>query len=342
MSESQPIAAAVHDQDLRTSAQCEMLVNRVNKNVRRLRPWLQREQVSCYRLYDRDIPEIPLVIDWYEGRMGGAEYDRPHDRTVSEHESWLDTLMSALANALNVPESAVWLKRRQRQRGASQYRRFSEQGARAVVSESGLKFEVNLSDYLDTGLFLDHRHTRRMVGAVSGGRTVLNLFAYTGAFSVHAGAGGARLVTTVDTSQTYLDWAKRNWALNGLGENAGAWVRMDAAAFAREADSQGRRWDIIVCDPPTFSNSHSHHHVFDVAKDHGPMLERLMRLLKPDGELWFSTNAQRFRLEPWIAGDYACEEMTDRTIPPDFRNTRIHRCWRLQHHSTPSSTRSPR
>lgn len=342
MSESQPIAASFRGQDERTSAQCEMLVNRVNKNVRRLGPWLKREKVTCYRLYERDIPEIPLVIDWYEGRIHAAEYDRPHDRSAAEHEAWLDALMTGLADALNVPESAVWLKRRQRQRGTAQYRRFSQQGARAVVNEGGLKFEVNLSDYLDTGLFLDHRQTRRMVAASSAGRSVLNLFAYTGAFSVHAGAAGAKSVTTVDTSQTYMDWAQRNWALNGLPDSTASWVRMDVAAFAREADSQGRRWDIIVCDPPTFSNSHSHAHVFDVVRDHGPMLERLMRLLKPDGELWFSTNAQRFKLEPWIASQYLCEELTERTIPPDFRNTRIHRCWHLQHPGRPSTHGSPR
>jgi 23S rRNA (cytosine1962-C5)-methyltransferase len=308
-----------------------MLVNRVQRNLRRLKPWAARHDVACYRIYERDIPEIPLAVDWYEGRLHVAEFERPHDRTSDEHEEWLDALMSALCESLEVDESQAWLKRRKRQRGLAQYERFASQGAIFDAPEQGLLFEVNLSDYLDTGLFLDHRITRSMVRERAQDKSVLNLFAYTGSFSVYAGAGGARVVTTVDASNTYIDWARRNWKLNHLQASKAEWIKEDAASFARDADAGGRRWDLIVCDPPTFSNSHSRARDFDIQRDHSAMLGRLMRLLKPDGELFFSTNARQFRLDPELEYEFRCRDITDKTLPPDFRNQKIHRCWTLRH-----------
>lgn len=320
---------AVNDHTDRTAAQAEMFGNRLKKTARHRRKWARRASVSCYRIYDRDIPELPFAVDWYAGRLHIAEYARPHDRDDVAHAAWLDAMMQAAAEALNVPPDAVHQKRRQRQRGAEQYDRQAESGRRIVVEEGGLKFLVNLDDYLDTGLFLDHRQARAMVRDAAKGRRVLNLFAYTGAFSVYAAAGGAREVVTLDLSNTYLDWAEDNLRLNGLMSDRQRIVRDDAVAWMAEGVRRGERYDLIVLDPPTFSNSKKMRDVLDVRRDHPRLLTDALDLLEDDGWLLFSTNARTFRFDRRGLPPCRITEITDQTVPPDFPK-RPHRAWRLE------------
>ncbi len=313
---------------LRTEArqQAEMFANRLAKIARHLRKWPTKRGITCYRLYDRDIPEIPLAVDRYENCLHIAEYDRPHDRTAAQHGQWLEMLAGTAAAALEIPRADVFLKRRARQRGTSQYEKLDSLGRVITVREGGLKFKVNLSDYLDTGLFLDHRITRGLVREAAGGRRVLNLFAYTGSFSVYAAAGGARSVTTVDTSNTYLDWARANLASNGYSGEQFQFVRDDASAFLK-FHKQGPCYDLAIVDPPTFSNSTRTEKDFEIQRDHVELLNSLMKIMSRGAPIFFSTNFRRFRLDTDAIRSNDIREISRQTIPPDFRNKRIHRCW---------------
>lgn len=299
------------------AARATMLHNRLRKTARHRRKWARRAGVACYRLYEHDIPEVPLIVDWYAGRLHVADVSR--DDEVLD----LDALLHAAATALDVPPDQVYCKRRQRQRGAAQYTPFDRAEARFVVPEGGHRFWVNLSDYLDTGLFLDHRRTRARVQAEAAGARVLNLFAYTGSFTVYAAAGGARRTMTVDLSATYLEWAQANLALNGLTGPQHVFERADVLQWMRAARHRPARYDLIVLDPPTFSNSKRMHATFDVRRDHAALIADARALLAPGGVLYFSTNARRFRLDASIDAD----EITD--IPPDFDRRRPHRCWKI-------------
>lgn len=312
--------------------QFEEFKNRLRKNARHLRRWPERRGVTCFRVYDRDIPEAPLAVDRYEDESGRlwlhlAEYDRPHTRTPAQHADWLDGLARVAAGELGASREQVFLKHRARQRGASQYQKLGRRGVTTVVVEAGRRLRVNLSDYLDTGLFLDHRNARGMVGESSSGRRVLNLFAYTGAFSVYAATGGAAHVTTVDLSATYLDWAAENFALNGV--HPGDLIRADARDYVA---SLPRRplFDLAIVDPPTFSNSKRTGVDWDVQRDAAPLLLEIAHRLSPGARLLFSTNSRRFKLdEQPLAGVFETREISRQTVPEDFRNKRIHRCWSM-------------
>jgi len=309
------------------SHQADIFANRLRRMARHRRRWPKRG-ITCYRLYDRDIPEVPLAVDIYEGQLHLAEYDRPHDRTPAEHADWLDALVRTAGQVLDVPLENVHLKRRQRQRGVSQYDKVCESGSSCTVHEGGLKFEVNLSDYVDTGLFLDHRITRDMVRQESADKRMLNLFAYTGAFSVYAADGGANSTTTVDLSRTYLEWAKRNMSANGFQGPEHRFVRADVMEFLRQ-HRPGEHYDIAAIDPPTFSNSKQTQDVFDVQRHHGELLTAAARLMPEGGVIYFSTNFRRFKLDPDALVHLEVQEISSQTIPQDFRNKRIHRCWRM-------------
>ncbi len=312
---------------LHAATQAELFANRLRKMARHLRRWPGRG-ITCYRLYDRDIPEVPLAVDVYEGRLHIAEYDRPHDRTPAEHADWLDLMAKTAAEITDVPPERVYLKRRRRQKGTAQYGKVADTAAVCMVHEGGLTFEVNLSDYLDTGLFLDHRNTRGMVRDESAGKRMLNLFGYTGAFSVYAADGGAAETTTVDLSRTYLEWARRNLAANGFDKPVHRLQRCDAMEFLRR-HAPGEHYDLAVIDPPTFSNSKRTEEVFDVQRRYTELLLAAAKLMSPGGVIYFSTNFRRFKLDPAAVGPLTIREISRQTVPDDFRNKRIHRCWRM-------------
>lgn len=306
----------------------EGFVNRLHKNLRHLGRWAEREKVSCYRLYDADLPEYAVAIDRYEQWLHVQEYAPPATVDADRARERLEQVMAALPAALELPAENVFLKVRQRQRGPSQYQKQAEQGRFHEVREGSARFLVNFTDYLDTGLFLDHRLTRRRLGERANGRRFLNLFGYTGAATVYAALGGAISTTTVDLSATYLDWARRNLALNGISGPQHQLIPADCRqwlVWARE------RYGLIFVDPPTFSNSKRLERDFDVQRDHVELLQQALRLLTPDGTLIFSTNHRRFRLDRESLAEVQIEDWSRQTLPLDFaRDPKIHQCWLLK------------
>jgi 23S rRNA (guanine2445-N2)-methyltransferase / 23S rRNA (guanine2069-N7)-methyltransferase len=311
-----------------SARQAEEFANRLRNRARHFRRWPTKRGITCFRLYERDVPDVPLVVDRYEHALHIAEFERPHDRSPAQHADWLDLMARTAAKVLEVPRDLVFVKHRDRQRGAEQYARVDDRQARLVVNEGGLKFIVNLSDYVDTGLFLDHRITRQLVREAAAGKRVLNLFAYTGSFSVYAAAGGALSTTTVDKSATYVDWARENLQLNGFAGAEHNVVRSDIRAFFDRLSARDM-WDLAVVDPPTFSNTKGVENDWDVQRDHAGLLERLATHVAPAGVVFFSTNSRRFKLEEAALGSYTIRDITRQTIPEDFRNERIHKCWKL-------------
>ncbi|MBC8373295.1 MAG: bifunctional 23S rRNA (guanine(2069)-N(7))-methyltransferase RlmK/23S rRNA (guanine(2445)-N(2))-methyltransferase RlmL [Planctomycetes bacterium] len=328
-STSTPVIQAFGGLDQRAESQAEMFANRLAKQARHLRKWPAKRGITCYRLYDRDIPEIPLAVDLYEGRLHIAEYDRPHDRTAGQHADWLEKMASAAGEKLGVRPENIFLKRRRRQRGTDQYEKVSEDASpRVTVSEGGCKFLVNLSDYIDTGLFLDHRITRGMVRDESAGKRMLNLFAYTGAFSVAAAAGGGVAPPRLALQNPFRDWARATFNLKGRVGDAPRFTRSGAMDFIG-AHAPGDHYDIAVVDPPTFSNSKSTAGVFDIQRDYVALLTGLVKLMSPGGVIYFSTNFKRFKFDESAVPGAASREISKQTVPEDFRNKRIHRCWRI-------------
>jgi 23S rRNA G2069 N7-methylase RlmK/C1962 C5-methylase RlmI len=329
--------------------QAEMLGNRLRKRQKHLAKWARRGEIGAYRLYDRDIPEIPLVIDHYSGQaatgeslraLAGALYRRPWEEDPAGEAAWLTRMEGAMTAALEIPRDRIFMRERRRLRQRQeQYERSDSPGGsfELVIGEGKLKFQVNLSDYLDTGLFPDRRRVRALIGEDAGGKRVLNLFAYTCAFSVSAALGGAASVDSVDMSRTYLDWGRRNFSLNGLaGEKAGRgpfrFIRADVLRFLEEAAGEGRNWDLIILDPPAFSNSKKMTGTLDIRRDHPRLINRCLGLLSPGGRLWFSAGAARFRLEQEeIEGrgsrKFRLEEPGDRIVDEDFRGRKTPPCY---------------
>ena len=316
-----------------------MLGNRLRKTRRHRTRWARRNELDAYRLYDRDIPEIPLAIDTYAGHLHIAEYARRREQPLSslpgaaeaadaEDAAWLAEMARVAAEVHQVRADRVFTKTRRRMRGDAQYQRLGRDGAAVIVTEGGLSFRTNLTDYLDTGLFLDHRPTRALVAAEAGGKRVLNLFCYTGSFTVYAAAAGALQTTSVDLSNTYLEWARDNLALNELDGPQHRLIRDDVLVWLRAAASRGERYDLVVLDPPTFSTSAKMIDTLDIQRDHVDLVQATLALVEPGGALWFSTNARRFRLDPAAFRGASARDLTTRTIPDDFRDPSIHRCWR--------------
>jgi 23S rRNA (cytosine1962-C5)-methyltransferase len=287
-----------------------------------------KQDIHCFRLYERDVPEIPLVVDRLEDHLHITEYERPHDRDRAQHADWLDLMCRAAGEALDVAKTKIVIKRRQRQRGSLQHDRLSDVGHELEVREGGLRFVLNLSDYVDTGLFLDHRITRSMVRDEVLKRRFLNLFAYTGSFTVYAADGAASHTTTVDTSRTYLNWAKRNLALNRLDGVQHEFVRNEARQYLRETP-ETVKFDVVVADAPTFSNRKGEENDWTVQDHHVELLQLIGTHLDGGGIVYFSTNFRRFKLDEAALVEYSIREISAQTVPPDFRNRRIHRCWRM-------------
>lgn len=313
------------------SAGGQMFANRLQKNRRQLNRWLRQNDIQCYRLYDADMPEYAVAVDVYGEHVHVQEYAAPKSVDADKAQARLLDALAAIPQALGIPRENVQVKRRERQTGLRQYERQAEQGEFLEVREGQVKLLVNLTDYLDTGLFLDHRPMRLRIASEARGKRFLNLFCYTGAATVHAAAGGARTTTSVDLSKTYLDWARRNLALNGFSEK-NQLVQADVMQWL--AKEQGE-YDLIFIDPPTFSNSKRMQDVFDVQRDQRTLINEAMRLLAKDGTLYFSNNFRKFELEPELAELYDIEEISAQTIDQDFaRNPKIHRAWRIRHSAT--------
>lgn len=323
--EPQAGAAPVVEQ-ARLSEGGQMFANRLQKNLKQLGKWAKREGVQCYRLYDADMPEYALAIDLYGDWVHVQEYAAPRSIDPEKAQGRLLDALAAIPQALGIDQSRVVVKRRERQSGTRQYERQATQGQFMEVSEGGVKLLVNLTDYLDTGLFLDHRAMRLRIQREAAGKRFLNLFCYTATASVHAAKGGARSTTSVDLSRTYLDWARRNLSLNGFSDKQKL-EQGDVMAWL--AEDRGE-YELIFIDPPTFSNSKRMEGVFDVQRDHVQLLDLAMARLAPGGVLYFSNNFRKFQLDESLDQRYQVSEISAETIDPDFaRNQKIHRAWKF-------------
>jgi 23S rRNA (guanine2445-N2)-methyltransferase / 23S rRNA (guanine2069-N7)-methyltransferase len=312
-----------------------MFANRLRKNVARLEAWAKRTDVPCFRVYDADMPEYAFAIDLYGNDQRWAyvqEYAAPATVNQDAARGRRDEVLAVLPEVLGLPAERIVLRVRRRQKGGEQYEKVGEMAQFHAVREGGYRFLVNFTDYLDTGLFLDHRITRQRIGELAAGRSFLNLFAYTGTATVYAAGGGATSSTTVDMSRTYLDWAKRNLALNGLAGPQHGFVQADCLAWLEEQGAAPRRrYGVIFVDPPTLSRSKRMEREFDVQRDHPRLLEMAARLLEPEGVIVFSNNFQKFRLDPAVTQAFEVEDLSRATLPEDFaRNPRIHVCFLLK------------
>lgn len=317
-----------------SDSQAEMFANRLRKNLKKLTKWIKQNHVHCYRLYDADLPEYAVAVDVYCGEqtwVNVQEYESPKTVDPGKANQRLAGVMVEIPKVLAIPTEQVFLKVRRKQKNTDQYEKQGYSRRFHIVEEGGCKFWVNFEDYLDTGLFLDHRPMRQLIQQQAKGKRFLNLFAYTGSATVHAAIGGAESSVTVDMSNTYLDWAKRNFHLNGISDkhqliraNCAEWLAQQAL------EKHKQQFDLIFLDPPTFSNSKKMGEIFDIQKDHISLVRNTIALLAPGGTLYFSTNFRRFKLDQEALSDLAIEDISTKMIPEDFaRNAKIHHCWRI-------------
>ena len=332
------------DNNLRDSPGAQMFANRLAKNLKKQQTWAQRNGISCYRLYDADMPEYAFAIDVYRSIADASEpssaesmwlyvqeYAAPAEIELEAVRKRRGEALSTLSDVTGVDPEHVRVRTRRKNKRGEQYSKVQERESYHVVLEDGLKFLVNFDDYLDTGLFLDHRVTRKRLRGAASGKRFLNLFAYTCTASVYAAAGGAVSTTSVDMSNTYLNWAQRNFELNGLSPDRNGLVQADCRVWLDEAGSGRERYDLIFIDPPTFSNSKRMEGVFDVERDHSEFIEGCVRLLAPGGLIVFSTNSQRFRLDESLNQRYDVRDISGKTLPYDYeRNPRIHKCFEVR------------
>jgi 23S rRNA (cytosine1962-C5)-methyltransferase len=308
--------------------QAQMLANKVKKRFKHLRKRFAGQNIEVFRLYDWDIPEIRAAVDWYAGHLVIAEYTRKQSTP-----EWLPMMGVAVAEALQVPSDKIHLKeRRLGGQEGSRYERLDYTDQKLVVSERDLFFYVNLCDYVDTGLFSDHRNTRQLVREQAEGRDFLNLYCYTGSFSCYAAKGGARRTVSVDRSETTIRWARENMNLNGICEEGNALVQADTFDFLRKAKREQQTFDLAVVDPPSFSTSREKSHDFDISADHPLLLSAVVSVMRPDATIFFSTNHQNFepRMDHLEIAD--AKEITSITMPEDYASKKksIHRCWKIR------------
>jgi 23S rRNA (guanine2445-N2)-methyltransferase / 23S rRNA (guanine2069-N7)-methyltransferase len=322
-----------------------MFANRLRKNLKNIGRWARQNSIGCYRLYDADLPEYAVAVDLYQGEklwVHVQEYEAPLTVDSDRAESRLIDILAAIPAVLEIPPQQVFLKVRRRQKGPAQYEKQSEGGQFHQVTEGGLKFWVNFEDYLDTGLFLDHRLTRALIRERAEDMCMLNLFAYTGSASVYAAAGGAASTTTVDMSRTYLDWTARNLALNGIGGERHELIQADCLEWLADAVEDQWRYDLIFLDPPTFSTSKRMRATLDIQRDHVGIIRQCLDLLTDDGLLVFSTNNRKFRLDSESLADCHIEDVSRKTLPKDFeRNPRIHYCWLIRNQAAGTTDPHP-
>ena len=322
--------------NLRETPGAQMFANRLAKNLKKQQTWAERSGITCYRLYDADMPEYAFAIDVYKSTdeamwLYVQEYAAPAEIELESVRKRRGEALSTLSDVTGVDPDHVRVRTRRKNKRGEQYSKVQERANYHVVMEDGLKFLVNFDDYLDTGLFLDHRTTRGRLRAGASGKRFLNLFAYTCTASVYAAAGGAVSTTSVDMSNTYLNWAQRNFELNGLSPERNGLVQADCRVWLEDAGRGRERYDLIFIDPPTFSNSKRMEGVFDVERDHPEFIEGCVRLLAPGGLIVFSTNSQRFRLDESLTQRYDVRDISAKTLPRDFeRNPRIHKCFEVR------------
>ena len=328
--------AQIKAEDTRADPNAEMFANRLQKNIKKISKWLKRQDIHCYRVYDADLPEYAIAIDVYQGDktwLNVQEYQAP--KTISQEKAMLrlSTAVNEIARIFALPKEQIYLKTRSKQKGIDQYEKLANQGAFETVEEHGAVFYVNFEDYLDTGLFLDHRPMRLMIQQQAKNKHFLNLFAYTGTASVHAAIGGASSTTTVDMSKTYLDWAQRNMALNKNNSN-NRFIRADCMEWLKTEATKPdieQTYDLIFLDPPTFSNSKRMENNLSIQEDHIELIINAAKLLSSDGILYFSTNFRRFKLDTEALADLQIKDISAQTIPEDFSRTpRIHYCWEIK------------
>jgi 23S rRNA (cytosine1962-C5)-methyltransferase len=296
-----------------------MFRNRLTKVFRHISKLARRQEVSCYRIYDHDLPEFPLCIEMYEEWLYVAEYRRNHHMEEAEHQVWLDTCKIIIEEITGIPASRIVLRTRQRKTNRQdQYQKLDDEKEYMEVHEQGLKFKINLTDYLDTGLFLDHRMTRAMVRSEATGKKILNLFCYTGSFSVYAAAGGATEVVSVDLSKTYLKWAAENMDLNGFYDPVRhLYLHEDVKQYLPRLPAE--YFDLVIMDPPTFSNSKRMEDFLDIQQDHPVLIKQTLTAMKPGGVIYFSTNYSRFQLQIESLTGCSVRDITRATTPLDFQ-----------------------
>lgn len=308
----------------------EMFENRLNKVFKHRKKIASKQTISCYRIYDHDLPEFPFSIDIYEDVLYIAEYARRHELSEEEYEIWKSESFACIEKVIGIPQSDFFVKERKRNshRSGSQYEKLDDEQSFKTIEEGGLKFLVNLTDYLDTGLFLDHRITRQMVREKSEQKDVLNLFAYTGSFSVYAASGKAKSVTTVDLSKTYLNWAKDNLQINLFKGNQFQFIHADVKEYLREIKANS--YDLIIMDPPTFSNSKRMKDFLDIQIDHPFLINQCLHALRKEGLLYFSTNFTKFQLQEPLLKSSSIKNITAATTPFDFQGKLQRWCYLIE------------
>jgi 23S rRNA (cytosine1962-C5)-methyltransferase len=307
----------------------QMFRNRLLKMFRHISKLAKRQGITCYRVYDHDLPEFPFCIELYEDKVYLAEYQRRHGMSEEEHEAWLESCVPVISGILDVPDDKIYFRQRRRKAGRQdQYEKLAGEQEFFEVKEAGLSFRVNLTDYLDTGLFLDHRITRGMVREEAAGRRVLNLFCYTGSFSVYAAAGGAAQIDSVDLSKTYLTWAEENMALNVPVDSAKQhFVHADVLQWLDEVPAGS--YDLVILDPPTFSNSKRMKDFLDIQRDHAELINKTLRAMTSGGTPYFSTNFRKFQLETDKITATSIKDITKATTPFDFQGKLFRWCYKI-------------
>ena len=297
------------------------------ENLKKLKNRFNKEHITCFRAYDQDLPEYAVAVDIYEKWVHVQEYRAPDTVDPKKAESRLTDVLSVLPDILEIPSENIFLKERRRQKGNAQYMKLGSDEIFHEVDESGCRFLIKFTGYLDTGLFLDNRITRSMIRDMARGKQFLNLFAYTGTATVYAAKGGARSTTSVDTSNVYIDWAKRNLALNGFSYNRHFFHHADCLRWLK---NERQTYDLIFLDPPTFSNSKKSNRLFDLQKDHVGLIQLVARRLTKDGIILFSNNYRKFKMDLAGLKEFQIEDLSRTTLPPDFeRRPKAHNCWKI-------------
>lgn len=303
-------------------------VNSIRKNYRHLRKWAKRTTTDCFRIYDREVPKYPLAIDFYAGRFCVHYYS--HSLENGEPPSDLvNEVTQALSKLFGIDPMAIYWRTRLKRKKTRQYEKADQSKEFFTTKEHGIKFKINLLDYLDTGLFLDHRETRQIIASASKGKRLLNLFAYTCSFSVHAAIAGSTFTKSVDMSNTYTAWGRDNFILNSLSLKNNEIVRADCLKFLDDEILSGIKYDIIVIDPPTISRSKKMDQLFDIQVDYISLISKALKLLLKGGVIYFSTNSRKFVFDDTHFKDCSVVEISGQTIPIDFRDSKIHRCWKI-------------